>query len=69
MTKAHYAATIDAAIGKARESGERESVMIGDVEFYAYPHRDGTAWGLNAPDGRNILRGVRTANDIDIGES
>ena len=52
MTKQHYAADIDAAINKARESGSRESLMVGDVEIYAYPHRDGVAWGLNAADGK-----------------
>lgn len=68
MTKQHYAADIDAAINKARESGSRESLMVGDVEIYAYPHRDGVAWGLNAADGKNILGGIRTPDGTDIGE-
>ena len=68
MTKQRYAADIDAAIEKARASGERESVMVGDVEIYAYPHRDGIAWGLNNPQGVNVLRGIRTSGGKDIAE-
>ena len=69
MTKKHYSAAIDAAIAKTRESGERETVMVGDVEIYAYRHKDGVAFGVNGPNGVNVYRAIRTPDNRDIAES
>jgi len=64
--KARYGGTIEAAIGKARASRERETVSASDgAEAYAYPHPRGIAWGVNAPEGFNLLRGVRPPDGGD----
>ena len=69
-TKSRYAAQIDATIAHARFSHARATVKAEDgSEAYAYPHRDGTAWGLNAAEtGVNMLRGIRRPDDTDIAE-
>jgi hypothetical protein len=64
--KARYGGAIEAAIGKAKASRERETVSASDgAEAYAYPHPRGIAWGVNAPDGFNLLRGVRRPDCAD----
>ena len=36
------------------------------AEAYAYPHREGIAWVVNAPEtGFNVLRGIRRPDDVD----
>ena len=63
-------AAIEEAIAKAKASGERETVQASDgAEAYAYPHRDGIAWGVNGPDGWNVLRGIRGADGKDVAVS
>ena len=62
-------AAIEIAILKARASKARETVQAEKGEAYAYPHRDGTAWGVNAADGRNVLRGIRRPDGTDIAVS
>ncbi len=61
ITKERYRREIEAAIAKAKAAGSRENLTVADgSEVYAYPHRDGVAWGVNAAEtGVNILRGVR----------
>ena len=57
--KERYRAAIEDAIGKARFSRSRATVEAedGQGEAYAYPHQAGiAAWGVNGPDGFNILR-------------
>ena len=64
--KARYGGAIEAAIGKAKASRERETVSASDgAEAYAYPHPRGIAWGVNASDGLNLLRGVRRPDGSD----
>ena len=47
--KEQYRQEIEEAISKAKASGERETVGAPDGgEAYAYPHRRGIAWGVNA---------------------
>ena len=61
---------VEVAILKAQASGERATVEAEDgAEAYAYPHRDGTAWGVNAADGRNVLRGIRRPDGQDAAVS
>ena len=68
--KTRYAAAIAAAIGKANASRERATVEAPDgAEAFAYPHRDGIAWGVNGPQGVNMLRGIRTPDGADIAVS
>lgn len=63
-----YAAAIETAIALASVSQERETVEAEDgSEVYAYPHRDGIAWGVNAAQtGVNVLRGIRAADGRDM---
>jgi len=64
--KARYGGAIEAAIGKAKASRERGTVSASDgAEAYAYPHPRGIAWGVNASDGLNLLRGVRRPDGSD----
>ena len=66
-TKQLYAREIDAAIAHARFSGSRATVDAEDgAQACAYPHKDGIAWGVNGPEGVNILRGIRRPDDTDI---
>jgi hypothetical protein len=62
-----YFDTIEEAIRQAEEVLARVTVEAEDgVECYAYPHRGGIAWGVNAAQtGVNILRGVRRLDGID----
>jgi hypothetical protein len=62
-----YLATIEAAIAKAKATHERAMAEAPDgTEVYAYPHRDGIAWGVNAAGtGANILRGIRRPDGSD----
>jgi hypothetical protein len=62
-----YSDTIEAAIGKARAIREPATMEAPDgAEAYAYPHREGRiAWGVNAADGANILRGIRRLDGVD----
>ena len=65
-----YGDAIEAAIGKASASRERETVEASDgAEAYAYPHARGIAWGVNADGGFNLLRGVRRPDGADEAES
>ena len=68
--KERYSAAIEDAIAKAKFSRSRAVVEAedGQGEAYAYPHSAGIAWGVNGPDGVNILRGIRTPEGQDIGE-
>ena len=69
-TKERYRAEIEDAIAKARFSRSRATVTAedGQGDVYAYPHRDGIAWGVNGPEGVNILRGIRRDDGSDIAE-
>lgn len=65
-----YAAAIEAAISQAGVRRERTTVEAhGGAEAYAYPHRDGIAWGVNGPQGVNILRGIRRPDGADMAVS
>jgi hypothetical protein len=52
---------VDGVIDEARQAGQMARRLIGDTEYYAYPHGSGgTAWGINGgPRGFNIKRGVK----------
>ena len=65
--KARYGAAIEAAVGKAKATHQRETVSASDgAEVYACPHPRGIAWGVNdASGGFNQLRGVRRPDGID----
>jgi hypothetical protein len=67
VLKARYKADIDLAITRAQVGRELRTVKASDdAEVYAYPHRDGIAWGVNAAgSGVNILRGVRRPDGTD----
>ena len=66
--KARYGGAIEAAIGKAKATHKRETVSASDgAEAYAYPHPRGIAWGVNAPEGFNLLRGIRRPDGADEG--
>ena len=61
-----YGDAIEAAMGKASVSRERETVEASDgAEVYAHPHARGIAWGVNADGGFNLLRGVRRPEGAD----
>jgi hypothetical protein len=66
-----YSNTIEYVIAEARFSHSRAIVTAEDgAEVYAYPHRDGTAWGVNAAEsGINILRGIRRPDGTDMAVS
>ena len=65
--KDRYRAAIEEAIAFARFSHSRATVKADDgSEAYAYPHRDGVAWGVNGPQGVNILRGIRRPDGSDM---
>ena len=65
--KTRYGVAIEIAIARARASRVLRTVKAPDgAEVYAYPHRDGIAWGVNtAGTGVNILRGIRLPNGTD----
>ena len=65
--KTRYSAAIDIAIARARASRDLRTVKASDgAEVYAYPHREGIAWGVNtAGSGVNILRGIRRPDGTD----
>jgi hypothetical protein len=65
--KARYGGAIEAAIGKAKASRQRETVSASDgAEVYAYPNTRGIAWGVNdASAGFNLLRGIRRPDGTD----
>lgn len=68
--QARYASEIDKAVAASRSSSEHKSVYAKDgSEAYAYPKEEGaTAWGVNDGEtGRNVVRGVREANGMDVG--
>ena len=67
LLKARYKTDIDLAITRARAGRELRTVKASDgAEVYAYPHRDGIAWGVNtAGTGVNILRGIRRPDGTD----
>jgi hypothetical protein len=65
-----YGDAIEAAIGKASVSRERETVEASDgAEAYAHPHARVIAWGVNADGGFNLLRSVRRPDGADETES
>ena len=65
-----YSGIIEAAISQAKSRHERVTVEAQDgSEAYAYLHRDGIAWGVNGPQGVNVLRGIRTPAGADIAVS
>ena len=48
--KSRYSAAIEVAITRARASRDLRTVKASDgADVYAYPHRDGIAWGANCP--------------------
>lgn len=50
---------VQAVIKEVRKTGERAAQKITGGDVYAYPHRDGIAWGVNAGrDGINSARGI-----------
>ncbi len=65
--KTRYSAAIEVAITRARASRDLRTVKASDgAEVYAYPHRDGIAWGVNtAGSSVNILRGIRRPDGTD----
>jgi hypothetical protein len=65
--KTLYSAAIEAAIAKANAGRDLRTVEAFDgAEVYAYPHKQGRiAWGVNGPQGVNILRGVRRPDGAD----
>jgi hypothetical protein len=65
-----YLDTIEHAIAEAGRLRERVTVEAQDgAEVYAYPHRRGIAWGVNAAgSGVNILRGIRRPDGADEAE-
>ncbi len=65
--KTRYGVAIEIAITRARAGRELRTVRASDgAEVYAYPHRDGIAWGVNtAGTGVNILRGIRRPDGTD----
>jgi hypothetical protein len=65
--KTRYSAAINIAIAMARASRDLRMVKASDgAEVYAYPHREGIAWGVNtAGSGVNILRGIRRPDGTD----
>jgi hypothetical protein len=65
--QARYSAAIEAAIAKAKAIRDLGTVEAFDgAECYAYPHKQGhIAWGVNGPQGVNILRGVRRPDGAD----
>ncbi len=61
-----YGDAIEAAIGKASFSRERETVEAPDgAKAYAHPHARGIAWGVNADGGFNLLHSVGRPNGAD----
>lgn len=57
-TPAEYAGG-DRAVAQCRETGKRASIPTEKGDAYAYPHRDGIAWGINGgPFGILIDRGL-----------
>ena len=67
VLKARYKADINLAIARAQVGRELRTVRASDgAEVYAYPHREGIAWGVNtAGSGVNILRGIRRSDGTD----
>lgn len=58
--------TIEAAIAKAKASGEHETVEASDgAGAYAYPLARVIAWAVNASGGFNLLRGIRRPDGTD----
>jgi hypothetical protein len=53
-------AAVEDAIKLTRTHNSRKTISIADdSEAYAYPHAQGTAWGVNGgAHGFNIVRGV-----------
>lgn len=52
---------VDGVIEEARQAGQMARRILGDTEYYAYPHGSGgTAWGINGGSkGFNVKRGVK----------
>lgn len=64
--KARYKDDIELAITRARAGRELRTVKASDgAEVYAYPHREGIAWGINTAGSVNILRGIRRPDGTD----
>lgn len=62
-----YSGTIEAAIARAKTSRDLRTVKAADgAECYAYPHKQGIAWGVNAAwTGVNLVRGIRRPDGRD----
>jgi lipid-binding SYLF domain-containing protein len=66
VLKARYKADINLAIARAQVGRELRTVIASDgAEVYAYPHREGIAWGVNTAGSVNILRGIRRPDGTD----
>jgi len=64
--KTRYSADLEIAIARARVGRDLRTVKASDgAEVYAYPHRDGIAWGVNTAGSVNILRGIRRPDGTD----
>jgi hypothetical protein len=63
-----YQTALEFVIAQCRADGERHSKTLEDgTEVYAYPHRQGVAWGVNDGEhGFNVKRGIRTEDGTDI---
>lgn len=78
-TKAHlkdmrekYGALVNEAIAKAKAERQQADIEAADgAQVYAYIVKGGfTAWGVNeAKTGRNIWRGLRSADGTDKAEN
>jgi len=66
-----YGAAIEEAIATVKTSRGLETVKAFDgAAVYAYPHGEGIAWGINAPEsGLNVLQGIRRPDGVDEAES
>ena len=69
-TKDRYLSEIEAVIARAKSWREIVTVTAEDgSEIYAYPKPEGRiAWGVNGPQGVNILRGIRRPDGSDMAE-
>ena len=64
-----YRTEIEEVIAKAKATHSRESLAVaGGAEIYAYPHKDGIAWGVNGAQGVNVWRSIRQPDGAGIAE-
>jgi hypothetical protein len=57
--KTRYSAAIEEAIARARASRDLRTVKASDgAEVYAYPHREGIAWGVKTA-GSSVTLAIR----------